>query len=128
MSRLPLSQATASDLFGANRSLELPLFGGIVTPPLSERALETPVRILRRVQEQGRGAHMSRASVEERVQPGLLFISLDDRRWTHFGLVRILAKLAPSIPLAQQIPALIELNLYLLEPHLIVICQLALPI
>jgi len=67
-------------------------------------------------------------SVEERVQPGLLLISLDDRRWTHLGLVWILAELAPSVPLAQEIPALIELNLDLLEPHLIVIRQLALPI
>jgi hypothetical protein len=58
----------------------------------------------------------------------LLLVSLDDRRRTHLGLVRILAKLAPCVPLAQKIPALIELDLDLLEPHLIVIRQLALPV
>jgi hypothetical protein len=58
----------------------------------------------------------------------LLLISLDDRRRTHLGLVWILAELAPCIPLAEQIPALIELDPNLIEPHLIVVRQLRVPV
>ncbi len=56
----------------------------------------------------------------------LLLIPLDDRRRTHLGLVRILAELAPGVPLAQEIPALIELVFGVFERHLIVIGQPAL--
>jgi hypothetical protein len=58
----------------------------------------------------------------------LLLISLDDRRRAHLGLVRILAELAPCVPLEQEIPALIELDPNLFEPHLIVVHQLRLPV
>jgi hypothetical protein len=60
--------------------------------------------------------------------PQLLLVPLDNGRGPHARVVRILAELASCTPLAQEIPALIELDLNLFEPHLIVIRQLALPV
>jgi hypothetical protein len=59
---------------------------------------------------------------------GLLLVPLDNRRGPHLRVVRILAELAPRTPLTQEIPALIELDLNLFEPDLIVIRQLTLPV
>src|SRR6267378_3667244 len=57
-----------------------------------------------------------------------LLVGLDDGGRTHLGLIRILAELAPCVPLPQQIPTLIELDLDGIQPYLIVIGQCALPI
>src|SRR3981081_2698189 len=58
----------------------------------------------------------------------LLLVPLDDGGRTHLGLIRILAELAPRVPLPQQIPTLIELDFDGLQPYLIVIGQVALPV
>src|SRR5467141_1882008 len=58
----------------------------------------------------------------------LLLVPLDDGGRTHLGLIRILAELAPRVPLPQQIPTLIELDFDGLQPYLIVIGQFALPV
>src|SRR5882672_6869246 len=58
----------------------------------------------------------------------LLLVPLDDGGRTHLGLIRILAELAPRVPLPQEIPTLIELDLDGLQPYLIVIGQFALPV
>src|SRR3982074_754453 len=58
----------------------------------------------------------------------LLLIPLDDGGRAHLGLIRILAELAPRVPLPQQIPTLIEFDLDGFQPYLIVIAQCALPI
>src|SRR2546425_11847506 len=58
----------------------------------------------------------------------LLLLTLDDRGRTPLGLIRILAELASRFPLAQQIPALIELDLDGLQPYLIVIGQFGLSV
>src|SRR6266852_2911896 len=58
----------------------------------------------------------------------LLLVPLDDGRRTHLGLIRILAELAPRVPLPQQIPTLIELDLDGFQPYLIVTGQFAFPV
>src|SRR6266446_4412557 len=58
----------------------------------------------------------------------LLLVPLDDGGRTHLGRIRILAELAPRVPLPQQIPTLIELDLDGFQPDLIVIGQFAIPI
>src|SRR5882672_228087 len=58
----------------------------------------------------------------------LLLVPFDDGGRTHLGLIRILAELAPRVPLPQQIPTLIELDLDGFQPYLILIGQCALPV
>jgi hypothetical protein len=58
----------------------------------------------------------------------LLLVPLDDGGRAHLGLIRILAELAPRVPLPQEIPTLIELDLDGFQPYLIVIGQFALPV
>src|ERR1700704_2011757 len=58
----------------------------------------------------------------------LLLVPLDDGGRAHLGLIRILAELAPRVPLPQQIPTLIEFDLDGFQPYLIVIGQCALPV
>ena len=55
-------------------------------------------------------------------------VPFDDRGWTNLGVIRILSELAPRVPLAKQIPTLIELDLDGFEPYLIMIGQVALPV
>src|SRR6266699_4956729 len=58
----------------------------------------------------------------------LLLVPFDDRGRTRLGVIRILAELATRVPLPQQIPTLIELDLDGFQPYLIVIGQCALPV
>ena len=54
-----------------------------------------------------------------------LFVLLDHVGRPGVRLVRILAELAQRAPLAEQIPALIELDLQLVQPYLVVAAQVA---
>ena len=60
--------------------------------------------------------------------PGLLLVALDDRGRTHPGVIWILAELAAGVPLAEQIPTLVELDFDGFQPYPIVIRHLALPV
>jgi hypothetical protein len=50
------------------------------------------------------------------VDPPLLLIVLDNLRRANFRFVRIEPEVAKSTSLAQEVPALIQLNLHFLEP------------
>ena len=56
----------------------------------------------------------------------LLLVILDNLCWTHFGLIGVFAELAQGAALAQEIPALVQLDLYLGETRLVVIGEAAL--
>jgi len=61
-----------------------------------------------------------------RYNQALLLVPLDDRRRSDLRPIRILAKPAACVVLAEQIPALVQFNFDLLETHLIVIGQFVL--
>jgi len=62
------------------------------------------------------------------VTPWSLLVLLDHRRRPHVCVVRILTELALGAALPQQVPALIELDLNLLQPDLVVIADVALSV
>src|SRR5205085_1981266 len=55
--------------------------------------------------------------------PGLLLVVLDGALATDLGGVGVEAGVAASAPLAQQVPALVERDLDLLEPGMLVVAQ-----
>ena len=58
----------------------------------------------------------------------LLLIILDDLRRAHFRVVRVKPDVAKSTSLAQEVPALIEFDLDLLEPLTIRFAESPLPV
>ena len=59
------------------------------------------------------------------VQRALLLVVLDNLRWTNFRFVGIIAKLSKCPALAQEIPALVELNFQLSETVSVVVSKFA---